>query len=95
MITRHVLVGFMEADQFPEHIIRLQERMERQSEESKVARELEKSMCKIKTYCYPPSTDGNGVKPTAKLESRTLEIHKDISVIDATMEALKVMPYQQ
>lgn len=80
----------MGVDQFPDHILQLQEHMQRQSEESKIARELEKSMCKIKTYCFPPSADGTGVKTTAKLESKTLEIHKDISVIDATTEALKV-----
>lgn len=74
----------MATNEFPEHIQQLQERMERQREDASQARELEKSMCKIKTYCYPPNS------VSSKLENKTLEIHKDISVLEATQQALKV-----
>lgn len=72
----------MKVNDFPQHLQELIESMNSESEAIRKAKEIEKNTCKIRTYCTLPGAK----KPTAV----TLEVHKDLSLNEATDAAYKV-----
>lgn len=73
---------FIQAEDFPPHIKKHLQLMKDREEFERRQRELDKSMCKIKLFCYHPLKK-------RQLEHK-LEIHKDKTLTEATESAYKM-----
>ncbi|XP_071112786.1 ubiquitin carboxyl-terminal hydrolase 47-like [Haliotis cracherodii] len=71
----------MMPDDFPKHLKRALQKQQEQEEAERKQREIDKSTCKIKLYCFHPSNK-------KKMESK-FEVHKDKTLKQATEMAFK------
>lgn len=67
---------FIQSDDFPAHIKQHLQMMKDREESERRQRELDKSLCKIKLFCYHP-------RKKRQLEQK-LEIHKDKTLLETT-----------
>ncbi|XP_054709133.1 ubiquitin carboxyl-terminal hydrolase 47-like [Uloborus diversus] len=70
-------------DEFPEHIKTLLQSMQEQEEQERIARELDRSMCKIKLFCQHP-------KHHRMIEMK-LKVHKNDTLAEATETAHTIL----
>ncbi|OWF37661.1 ubiquitin carboxyl-terminal hydrolase 47-like [Mizuhopecten yessoensis] len=66
---------FIQPDNFPEHISQQLQRLKDKDEAEQRQKELDKSTCKIKTFCYHPVLK--------KKQEQRLEVHKDKTLAEA------------
>ncbi|XP_046546344.1 LOW QUALITY PROTEIN: ubiquitin carboxyl-terminal hydrolase 47-like [Haliotis rubra] len=71
----------MVPDEFPQHLKMALQKQQEQEEAERKQREIDKSTCKIKLYCFHPSNK-------KKMESK-FEVHKDKTLKQATEMAYK------
>lgn len=67
---------FVQPDNFPDHIRQQLQRLKDKDEAEQRQKELDKSTCKIKTFCYHPIL--------RKKQEQRLEVHKDKTLAEAT-----------
>jgi len=72
-------VEFIDVDEFPDHIKDLLKHMDEQSEATRLQKEFERSLCKIKIYCHRD-----------QILQKMLQVNKDLSVQEATTIAYNV-----